>query len=499
MRTRVAQEAAKHLASIGYNVLPVPEEICLWDEEALSAWARPLAEELIGVIHPAPPMKSAGILEITQEAWDLASNEGPVATLVVTKVFCGIFRGKQQGAMIYLNSIHAEKPVGKGYLYSLGCGAVEMLAKEVCQDYGAQHVGVYFVERGILEEDPGFSDVSALYCDVDKRYPDQEAPPSSYLNGLLAFLLTPEALPLSGSPIQADKGMLGFYNSHRMIDEPPRDLPRPSMDQRRDPEEIATVLAPEAEEERVALVTGSGKGVGAGIVRVLTRHGIRCCINCHSNLKMAQELEQEVKESGGEAFIYQADVRDPEQVRAMVEAIVQKYGRLDILVNNAAMQPNQFVDQYTAESFRALWDTNIGGYCNAVRAALPYIRKSPAGRIINMSSIHGKRPGLFDAGYSMTKGAIRMFTRELALELLGDQIPVNTIDLGACKIEFKTGGHVRSFRMLKNAGIRNPEMPEYQRFILPEEVGYLILYLLSRPGGALMGDGIRIDRGLTLY
>ena len=127
------------------------------------------------------------------------------------------------------------------------------------------------------------------------------------------------------------------------------------------------------------------------------------------------------------------------------------------------------------------------------------MRKSPAGRIINMSSIHGKRPGLFDAGYSMTKGAIRMFTRELALELLGDQIPVNTIDLGVRKIEFKTGGHVRSFRMLKNAGIRNPEMPEYQRFILPEEVGYLILYLLSRPGGALMGDGIRIDRGLTLY
>lgn len=499
LRTRPARSAAAYLASLGYEVLKLPEEIRLWDEEALSAWALTYAEDLVGVIHPAPPMQVCGIQEIEHEAWDQAAWEGPVAAMIVTKVFCGIFRAKGQGALIYLNSIHAEKPVGQGYLYSLGCGAVEMLAKEVCQDYGAHHVGVYFVERGILEEDPGQSGVSALYYGVDLRYPDRKIPSPGYLNELLAFLLTPGAMALSGAPIQADAGLLGFYGSHRDEEAPPREMPSSGGKHRRDPEEIAQALVPEPAEERVALVTGSGKGVGAGIVRVLTRAGIRCCINCHSHPEMAAELEQEVRAAGGEAFVYQADITDPDQVRAMVEAIIQRYGRLDILVNNAAMQPNQFIDQYTAEQFRRLWETNIGGYFHAVRAALPYIKQSPAGRIINMSSIHGKRPTLFDAGYAMTKGAIRMFTRELALELLGAKIPVNTIDLGACKIEFKTGEHSGSFSMMKNATVRNPQMPEYQRFVLPEEVGHLILFLLSRSGTALTGDGIRVDRGVTLY
>ncbi len=507
LRRKEAREAKTYLETVGYQVVEVPRTFKLWDEEALSAFAQPYAETLIGVIHPAPLMRMGGILELTQEDWNIEAYEGPVAALIVTKVFCGIFRQKKQGAMIYLNSIHAEKPVGQGLLFSLGCGAVEMLAKEACQDYGPHNVGIYFVERGILNGDPGKSDVSALYYGVDMRYPARKTPEASYLNELLAFLLTPGAMPLSGSPIQADQGLLGFYGSHRDAVEgyeyptfaPPKEPPKPASERRRDPEEIGEALRPEEKEERVALITGGGKGVGAGVVRVLAGSGIRCCINCHSNLDMAKELEQEILQAGGEAFVYQADVTDPKQVQAMVEETVKRYGRLDILVNNAAMQPNRFIDQYTAESFRTLWEINIGGYFNAARACLPYIQKSPQGRIINMSSIHGKRPALFDAGYAMTKGAIRMFTRELALELLGEKIPVNTIDLGACKIEFKTGEQAGSFRLLKNAGIKNPKMPEYQRFVLPEEVGFLIRYLISRPGGAVMGDGIRIDRGLTLY
>lgn len=500
LRSRPAAEAKAYLESIGYAVLAVPETVRLWDEAALTAWVQPYRENLIGVIHPAPPMHTAGILEITPEAWDLAAWEGPVAALIVTKVFCGIFREKGGGSMIYLNSIHAEKPAGKGYLHALGCGAVEMLAKEASLDYGPHHVGVYFVERGILEDDPGRSDVSALYYGLDQRYPQRSVPKPSYLNEFLAFLLTPGAMALSGSPIQADAGLLGFYGSHRNEGaEPPRVIPEPAGKRRRDPEEIAAALAPEPAEERVALVTGSGKGVGAGIVRVLTQQGIRCCINCNSHPEMAAELEQEVLEAGGKAFVYQADVTDPAQVRAMIGEIAARYGRLDILVNNAAMQPNRFIDLYNAEDFRRLWEINIGGYVGVVREALPFIRQSPAGRIVNMSSVHGKRPTLFDAGYAMTKGAIRMFTRELALELLADEIPVNAIDLGGCKIEFKTGNHADSFRLLKSAGIRNPDMPEYQRLVLPEEVGHLILFLLSRSGSALTGDGIRIDRGVAMY
>lgn len=99
-------------------------------------------------------------------------------------------------------------------------------------------------------------------------------------------------------------------------------------------------------EQRVALVTGSGKGVGAGIVKRLCAEGVRCCINCNANRAMAENTLREIEVMGGEAFICQTDVSKPEQLAGMVQAIIDKWGRLDILVNNAAMQPMKFVDEY---------------------------------------------------------------------------------------------------------------------------------------------------------
>lgn len=248
-------------------------------------------------------------------------------------------------------------------------------------------------------------------------------------------------------------------------------------------------------ENRVALVTGSGKGVGAGVARVLAAHGVRCCINCNSNPAMAEQTLKAVEEAGGEAFVYRADVTDAGQLSAMVEAIVGRWGRLDILVNNAAMQPNLYIDEYDYAMLRRLWEINIGGYFHAARACLPYLKKSDCGRIVNISSIHGKRPTAFDAGYAMTKGAIRMFTRELALELFEDGITVNTVDLGGCKIEFKTGNP--DFRSRGPVECHNPQMRRF-RMATPEDVGNLVWYLCSPEAAALTGDGVRVDRGLIL-
>lgn len=249
-------------------------------------------------------------------------------------------------------------------------------------------------------------------------------------------------------------------------------------------------------ENRVALVTGSGKGVGAGVVKVLCRNGVKCCINCNSNPQMAEKTLAAIEAEGGEAFIYQADVTKDEQLTGMVQAIVEKYGRLDILVNNAAMQPNMFVDEYDYASLLRIWEINIGGYFHAVRKCLPYLKQGEEARIINISSIHGKRPTCFDAGYAMTKGAIRQFTRELALELVEDKITVNAIDLGGCEIEFKTGNPNLPFN--SPVEVRNPGMLGGSRLVKPEEVGELVWYLCSTPANAINGSGIRIDRGLVL-
>ncbi len=210
---------------------------------------------------------------------------------------------------------------------------------------------------------------------------------------------------------------------------------------------------------------------------------------------MALETLHAVEQAGGEGFVWQADVSDPEQLSRMVNEVVRRWGRLDILVNNAAMQPNLFIDEYDAEKLKKLWSINIGGYFHAARACLPFLKQSDCGRIVNISSIHGKRPTCFDIGYAMTKGAIRMFTRELALELFDSGITVNAVDLGGCRIEFKTGN--APFTSSAPAECINPAISRY-RLVEPEDVGNLVYYLCSPEASAITGDGIRMDKGWVL-
>jgi len=249
-------------------------------------------------------------------------------------------------------------------------------------------------------------------------------------------------------------------------------------------------------ERRVALVTGSGKGIGAGIVRVLCAAGIRCLINCNSNRRMAEETLRGVLDAGGEAFVHPADVSDPVQARGMVEAVMERWGRLDILVNNAAMQYNRFIDEYDLPLLRHLWDVNVGGYWRMMRESVPYLKAAPEPRIINIGSVHGKRPTCFDAGYAMTKGAIRMLTREAALELRPLGITVNCLALGGCKIEFKTGEP--PFHSYRPRDVLNPALGRGLRLVLPEEVGHTVLYLCSPEASVITGACIRIDAGQTL-
>ena len=250
------------------------------------------------------------------------------------------------------------------------------------------------------------------------------------------------------------------------------------------------------DEQRVALVTGSGKGVGAGVAKVLCRNGIRCLINCNTNREMAERTVEAIRAEGGECFLYPADVSDPAQAKAMVEAAVERYGRLDILVNNAAMQYNKFVDEYDEELIRHIWNVNMGGYWRMMREAFPYLKESPRGRIVNVGSVHGKRPTCFDAGYAMTKGGIRMMTREAALEMAPYGITVNCIGLGGCKIEFKTGNP--EFHSFRPPETRNPKPKAKFRMVVPEEVGGLVLYLCSEEAGSVTGDCIRLDAGQML-
>ena len=483
LRTAEMRELQAYLAEHGYRVLVPPEGTRLWKEEEVRAFAAGCPSDLAGVIHPAPPPFQCPLEQADEETAAKARDEGLLAAWCVTKVFGVQFRDRGSGTILYVNSIHAEKPMGYGFLFSSGCGAVQMLNREVNQDYGSSGVNSFFIQRGPSETDPDLkSDLTNFYYGTNLRYPLRKLPASGALNALVAFLLTPAAAPLAGSDLRADGGMTMYYGERtEQAARPAHFAPSP----------VWTPGTDRPKEERVALVTGSGKGVGAGIVRVLSSAGMKCVINCNTNRAMAEETLESIRRAGGEATIVQADVSDPAQVQAMVEKTIETYGRLDVLVNNAAMQYNRFVDQYDEELIRRLWDINFLGYWRMIKAALPWLRKSQMPRIINIGSVHGKRPTCFDAGYAVTKGGIKMLTREAALELQPDNIPVICLSLGGCKIEFKTG--MADFCNRRPKETINMNMRSPFRLVLPEEVGETVRFLCSETGAALTGDCIRID------
>jgi NAD(P)-dependent dehydrogenase (short-subunit alcohol dehydrogenase family) len=248
---------------------------------------------------------------------------------------------------------------------------------------------------------------------------------------------------------------------------------------------------------RTAIVTGGGKGVGAGISRQLAAEGVNVLINCNSNQDMAENTAAQIREAGGNAFVYRADVSDREQVDAMIRKTVELYGGLDIVVNNAAWQPNLDIDEYTEEFFDGIMNINYGGYFRCMQAALPYLKQSKCPRVINISSVHGKRPTDFDVGYSMAKGAIKMLTREAAIELAEFGITVNAILPGAVKIEFKSG-YTTPFKARRLQRDRKYNFFPLGRVATPDDVGELVVFLASERGSYITGASIRLDGGSML-
>jgi len=250
--------------------------------------------------------------------------------------------------------------------------------------------------------------------------------------------------------------------------------------------------------DKVAVVTGSGKGIGRGIAYELVKQGAKIVINYNFNSQTAQETVDYIKNIGGDCVLVKADVSNSAEAKMLMETAVNHYGKLDILVNNAALQLNYDLDQYDSNSFDTIFKTNFGGYYNCINAAIPYLKNSPAGRIINISSVHGKRPGDFDVIYSTSKGAIKMLTREAAIELAKYKITVNQLLPAGVRIEFKSqneslkSDHFKYVHGLRKRKFKHNGFP-LGRAGLPSDCGHMVCYLSSEKAEHISGTSIRLD------
>ena len=229
---------------------------------------------------------------------------------------------------------------------------------------------------------------------------------------------------------------------------------------------------------------------------------MRVVVNYNYNEKTAEETMTTLQANGGEAICVKADVSTPEGAETLIARAVEAFGGLDILVNNAALQSNYTFDQYDEAGFDLIIRTNLGGYFNCVKAALPYLKESPYGRVINLGSVHSEMPARFDPVYAMSKGAIRAFTREVSLALGKYGVTANLIMPAGVDIEFKTDVHEMIRPIAEREYRKLPPARHFHRHVFcierngkPEDIAGMTCYLASDAASHVSGACIAVDGG----
>jgi 3-oxoacyl-[acyl-carrier protein] reductase len=185
-------------------------------------------------------------------------------------------------------------------------------------------------------------------------------------------------------------------------------------------------------DNKTAIVTGGTKGIGRAIAEALLREGISVCIAARKQ----SEIDQAVSELGGNTTGFVCDVRDHDQVRALIDYTVKELGGLDILVNNAGIGTFDTVEQTSPEDFRAVLETNLFGVFYCCHEAIPRMKKRGGGYIINISSLAGANPHPRMAAYNASKFGLNGFSEALMQEVRHDGIKVSYIMPGSVNTEF---------------------------------------------------------------
>lgn len=241
-----------------------------------------------------------------------------------------------------------------------------------------------------------------------------------------------------------------------------------------------------------ALVTGGSRGIGRAVCLALAARGMRVAVNYAGNAAAAEEVVQACLQQGApDAFAVQADVSDAEQVRALVAAVSERWGGVDVLVNNAGITRDGLLMRMSEQDFDAVLATNLKGAFACMQAVMRPMMKQRWGRIVNLSSVVGLRGNLGQANYAASKAGLIGMSKSVAKELASRGITVNCVAPGFIETDM-TAVLPESVRTALLGQI------PLARLGAAEEVAAAVAFLVSPEAAYITGQVLCVDGGMAM-
>jgi NAD(P)-dependent dehydrogenase (short-subunit alcohol dehydrogenase family) len=245
-------------------------------------------------------------------------------------------------------------------------------------------------------------------------------------------------------------------------------------------------------EDKVALVTGAGAGIGRAIAETFARDGAHVVVVDRDG-DAARETADAIVKSNGAAQAETVDVTDTEQVKALMQRLAERFGRLDVLVNNAGVGERSDFRHLDDAGWEKVWKTNVDGTVRCSREAFNLLKASGKGSIINLSSVMATKHTRQMSVYSATKGAVSALSRSLAVEYAPYGIRVNALCPGY--VETALIGRYMANPMIAKALLTQTPL---RRFGTPQDIANAALFLASDEAAYITGAGLHVDGGMNV-
>ena len=244
-------------------------------------------------------------------------------------------------------------------------------------------------------------------------------------------------------------------------------------------------------ERKTVLITGAARGIGAQTAKLFAQNGYTVAVHCNTSTQQAQAVVENILSQNGRAAVFQADVQDAQQVNAMVRCIEEKFGAVDVLVNNAGIAQQKLFTDITDQDWQTMIATNLTGVFYCCRAVLPSMLRRHTGSIVNVSSMWGRTGASCEVHYSAAKGGVIALTKALAKEVAPSGVRVYCVAPGVIQTDMLAGLDQPALADLKN------ETP-LLRLGSAEDVANAVYFLSNSTAAFITGQTLGVDGGFVI-